>query len=125
MSPFKSSGGRSLGKLLEGYKTSTLGQGFGSGGGSSSSSASGGTIANGIDDAGYRYFTFIEPGSLIVTGSATFDIFCVGGGGGGGATPPGNGSGGAGGGGIALLQNQDLTSGGYNVEVGTGGPGGS
>ena len=36
MSPFKSIKGRALGKLLEGYQTSTLGQGFGSGGGSSS-----------------------------------------------------------------------------------------
>ena len=33
MSPFKSIKGRALGKLLEGYQTSTLGQGFGSGGG--------------------------------------------------------------------------------------------
>ena len=33
MSPFKSVKGRALGKLLEGYQTSTLGQGFGSGGG--------------------------------------------------------------------------------------------
>ena len=35
MSPFKSVKGRALGKLLEGYQTSTLGQGFGSGGGDS------------------------------------------------------------------------------------------
>ena len=35
MSPFKSIKGRALGKLLEGYQTSTLGQGFGSGGGGS------------------------------------------------------------------------------------------
>ena len=33
MSPFKSVKGRALGKLLEGYQTSTLGQGFGSGDG--------------------------------------------------------------------------------------------
>ena len=33
MAPLRSIAGRSLGKLLEGFKTSTLGQGFGSGGG--------------------------------------------------------------------------------------------
>ena len=33
MSPLKSVKGRALGKLLEGYQTSTLGQGFGSGDG--------------------------------------------------------------------------------------------
>ena len=32
MSPFKSSKGRTLGKLLEGYKSSDIGKGFGSGG---------------------------------------------------------------------------------------------
>ena len=42
MSPFKSVKGRALGKLLEGYQTSTLGQGFGSG--------DGGGTAGGITD---------------------------------------------------------------------------
>jgi len=36
MAPLRSIAGRSLGKLLEGFKTSTLGQGFGSGSGSGS-----------------------------------------------------------------------------------------
>ena len=36
MSPLLSSKGRNLGKLVEGYKTSTLGLGLSSGGGSSS-----------------------------------------------------------------------------------------
>ena len=31
MSPFKSIKGRALGKLLEGYKSSDIGKGFGSG----------------------------------------------------------------------------------------------
>ena len=44
MSPFKSSAGRSLGKLIEGYKSSTIGQGFGSGGGGGSGED--GTISN-------------------------------------------------------------------------------
>jgi hypothetical protein len=43
MSPFKSVKGRALGKLLEGYQTSTLGQGFGSGDG-------GGGVSGGITD---------------------------------------------------------------------------
>ena len=36
MSPFKSSAGRALGKMLEGYKSSDIGKGFGSGGGGGS-----------------------------------------------------------------------------------------
>lgn len=36
MSPFKSIKGRALGKMLEGYKSSDIGKGFGSGGGGSS-----------------------------------------------------------------------------------------
>ena len=32
MSPFKSSAGRQLGKMLEGFKSSDVGKGFGSGG---------------------------------------------------------------------------------------------
>lgn len=46
MSPFKSVKGRSLGKLLEGYQTSTLGQGFGSGG----SGGGGGSAISSIAD---------------------------------------------------------------------------
>lgn len=46
MSPFKSIKGRALGKLLEGYQTSTLGQGFGSGSGSSGGGAEDGTVSN-------------------------------------------------------------------------------
>jgi len=45
MSPFKSIKGRALGKLLEGYQTSTLGQGFGSGG-SGAAAAENGTVSN-------------------------------------------------------------------------------
>ena len=33
MSPFKSSAGRALGKMLEGYKSSDIGKGFGAGSG--------------------------------------------------------------------------------------------
>ena len=44
MSPFKSIKGRALGKLLEGYKSSDIGKGFGSGGGGGSSTIT--SIAN-------------------------------------------------------------------------------
>ena len=44
MSPFKSITGRALGKLLEGYKSSDIGKGFGSGGGGGSSTIT--SIAN-------------------------------------------------------------------------------
>ena len=44
MSPFKSIAGRALGKLLEGYKSSDIGKGFGSGGGGGSSTIT--SIAN-------------------------------------------------------------------------------
>ena len=51
MSPFKSIKGRALGKLLEGYKSSDIGKGFGSGDGGGGSvsgpySATGGNVAN-------------------------------------------------------------------------------
>ena len=44
MSPFKSINGRSLGKLLEGYKSSDIGKGFGSGDGSGGGSGGGASI---------------------------------------------------------------------------------
>lgn len=44
MSPFKSIAGRALGKLLEGYKSSDIGKGFGSGSGGAA--AEDGTISN-------------------------------------------------------------------------------
>ena len=45
MAPFKSSAGRSLGKLIEGFKSSTIGQGFGSGGaGGGGLTVTGGTL---------------------------------------------------------------------------------
>ena len=45
MSPFKSSKGRSLGKLIEGFKSSTIGQGFGSGSGAAAEIRATGGIA--------------------------------------------------------------------------------
>ena len=80
MSPFKSSKGRSLGKLIEGFKSSTIGQGFGSGGGGGVTS--GGTIS---DSNGYRYHTFFSPGSFVVGSVTEIDVLAIGGGGAGGS----------------------------------------
>ena len=85
MSPFKSSAGRSLGKLIEGFKSSTIGQGFGSGGGGSYFS-SGGTKTQPGD--GYVYHTFNSPGSYDFEttggpGVKVIEVELLGGGGGG------------------------------------------
>ena len=86
MSPFKSITGRALGKLLEGYKSSDIGKGFGSGGGGLYT-ASGGTVELGYAYDARKYFAFIAPGAFLITGSGTksFDILVVGGGGQGGS----------------------------------------
>ena len=68
MSPFKSIAGRALGKLLEGYKSSDIGKGFGSGGGGGGPiTASGGTL---IDESGYWINVFTDPGA------ATYTLVC-------------------------------------------------
>ena len=112
MSPFKSIAGRALGKLLEGYRSSDIGKGFGSGS-SGQYTASGGTVQLGYEYAGRKSFAFIGPGTFLITGAGTrsFDILVVGGGGQGGNGPSGHGSGGAGGGGIAFSPNVDLAAG--------------
>ena len=58
MAPFKSSKGRSLGKLIEGFKSSTIGKGFGSGGGG------GATTSGGVATKSRWIYphTFITPG---------------------------------------------------------------
>ena len=80
MSPFKSSKGRSLGKLIEGFKSSTIGQGFGSGDG-------GGITTGGTESehGGYKYHTFKESGNFVVGSVSQIDILAVGGGGAGGS----------------------------------------
>ena len=80
MSPFKSSAGRSLGKLIEGFKSSTIGQGFGSGGAGGGLTVTGGTLnEDGLVDGNYTYFAFTQPGNLtaIGTGQKSFDILVV------------------------------------------------
>ena len=115
MSPFRSSKGRSLGKLIEGFKSSTIGQGFGSGGGGESAVTSGGTIS---DSGGYRYHTFFTPGSFVTGPISEIDILAVGGGGAGGSY---YGAGG-GGGGVVKWLNAPLTDvSALTVTVGEGG----
>ena len=129
MSPFKSSAGRQLGKMLEGFKSSTIGQGFGSGGGEPSIQATGGELLNGqpasVGNASYKYHYFKTPGTLIFPDRADFngdvDVLLVGGGGSGG-----NRSGGGGGaGGIAVGTNIVFPGVGQlsiPITVGEGGP---
>ena len=122
MAPFKSSGGRSLGKLLEGFKTSTLGQGFGSGSGSPGIFlATGGDIASVKEPGnGYAYHTFGTPGTFEVQlGDTLVDILVVAGGGGGG----GRAGGGGGAGGVVYIDRVPLSVGTYPVVVGPGGAG--
>lgn len=129
MSPFRSSKGRSLGKLIEGFKSSTIGQGFGSGGGGGGGVATGGVES---ESNGYRYHTFIAPGTFTVGSTTAIDLLAVGGGGAGGSY---YGAGG-GGGGVVTWLNVPLVNvteldiaigdGGANTSPGThsGAPGG-
>jgi hypothetical protein len=118
MSPFKSIKGRALGKLLEGYKSSDIGKGFGSGGSGSNNTATGGT-KNFISGDTYHVFTHANaPESFVVEGTITnCEVLIVGGGGGCGFDV----GGGGGGGGIAHFTNLDFGTGSYTVQIGSGG----
>ena len=109
MSPFKSSAGRALGKMLEGFKSSDVGKGFGSGdGGTVILQATGGEVALGssqdVDNRTYRYHYFKTPGTLVLPDAGNFDgqleVLIIAGGGAGGQRS----GGGGGAGGIALAQ---------------------
>ena len=109
MSPFKSSAGRALGKMLEGFKSSDVGKGFGSGGGGTVIlQATGGEVALGssqdVDNRTYRYHYFKTPGTLVLPDAGNFDgqleVLIIAGGGAGGQRS----GGGGGAGGIALAQ---------------------
>ena len=67
MSPFKSSAGRSLGKLIEGFKSSTIGSGLPTRGTRATSRiiASGGDLVYEPGN-GYKYHTFDGPGQFEV-----------------------------------------------------------
>ena len=114
MSPFRSSKGRSLGKLIEGFKSSTIGQGFGSGGGVSA------TTSGGIESeaSGYKYHTFIGPGTFTVGPVTAIDILAVGGGGAGGSY---YGAGGGGGGVVTWLNVSLVNVPALDIAVGEGG----
>ena len=115
MSPFRSSKGRSLGKLIEGFKSSTIGQGFGSGGGGAATSTSGGLES---ESGGYRYHTFIQPGSFIVGPVSAIDLLAVGGGGAGGSY---YGAGGGGGGVVTWLNVPLVNVTELDIAIGDGG----
>ena len=102
MSPFKSIKGRALGKLLEGYKSSDIGKGFGSGGGGGpsglgpvavpSSLATGGTVE--LIGTLVRH-TFTSPGTFLTGDNhpGTVEYLIIAGGGGGGGAHHGGGGG--------------------------------
>tara|TARA_B100002019_G_C21174077_1_gene550088 strand:- start:50 stop:1084 length:1035 start_codon:yes stop_codon:yes gene_type:complete len=127
MSPFKSIKGRALGKLLEGYKSSDIGKGFGGAGDSKITLATGGTKTQYTQ--GTKVWTVHE---FTSTGTSTFDVLggssedvrvlVVGGGGGGGGGCPG-GAGGGGGGAVIHRDDVPFSPGTYNVIIGTGGSG--
>jgi hypothetical protein len=126
MSPFKSIKGRALGKLLEGYKSSDIGKGFGSGDGGGVSGpyiGTGGNVSAFLHSSGFAYHTFTSPGTFIMTGGVEdAQVFLVGPGGGGAGGNGGSGGGGAGG--IVHLTGHTLQPGVYSIEVPSGGAGG-
>lgn len=120
MAPFKSSAGRSLGKLLEGYKSSTIGQGFGSGG-----SGGGVFLATGGNETvadGKRFHVYNSlPGNAqtfeVLGGEKEVKFILVAGGGSGCG---GYGGGGAGGG-IVYSESLPVSTGTYTCVIGAGG----
>ena len=128
MSPFKSSAGRQLGKMLEGFKSSDIGKGFGSGGSGGSAQATGGEVLLGTSyvdgNRTYKYHYFTSPGSFIMPNKALFDgdtdVLVVAGGGSGGNRS----GGGAGAGGVAVGTNVSFPGNGQlsiPITVGNGG----
>jgi len=121
MSPFKSITGRALGKLLEGYKSSDIGKGFGAGG-STVNAATGGTYTV-AGDSHYHVFTYGNgPETFNVIGTITnCEVLVVGGGGGCGYDV----GGGGGAGGVVHFTSIDFDQGIYSVNIGGGGTPGS
>ena len=140
MSPFKSIKGRALGKLLEGYKSSDIGKGFGEEElPISPITATGGTKVTNVGD-GYIYHVYeqVQVGSpkqdyfTVTAGNNTVEVLVIGGGGGGGSMPGTNGAPeagnngsnpGGGGGGAAVGPVGTLRPGSYPLTVGAGGRG--
>tara|TARA_B100001939_G_C16936447_1_gene616220 strand:- start:1597 stop:2664 length:1068 start_codon:yes stop_codon:yes gene_type:complete len=129
MSPFKSSAGRQLGKMLEGFKSSDIGKGFGGGGGGTVLQASGGEIALGtsatLDGTDYKYHYFRTPGTFLIPDADIFDeeidVLVIAGGAAGGQRS----GGGGGAGGIAVAENVPFgsTSGQLTIPITVGGGG--
>ena len=119
MSPFKSIKGRALGKMLEGFKSSDIGKGFGSGGGGSATSITGGSVIPASQNPdGYTLHIFTSPDNFVISGGpVAVDLVLIGGGGGGG----GRLGGGGGGGGYLYLQNKSYGDGVFPVVIGDGG----
>ena len=130
MSPFKSSAGRQLGKMLEGFKSSDVGKGFGAGGVSGTVlQASGGEIVLGtdatLDGTVYKYHYFKTPGTFIMPDAALFDeeidVLVIAGGAAGGQRS----GGGGGAGGIAVAEQVPFgsTVGSLSIPISVGGGG--
>ena len=136
MSPFKSSAGRQLGKMLEGFKSSDVGKGFGAGGAAAggAAQATGGEVLLGTSyvdgNKTYRYHYFKAPGSFIMPDKAAFDgdldvlVVAGGGSGGPGYSPTYVGGGGGGAGGVisgSKSQLSEIPAGNHIITVGGGG----
>ena len=117
MAPFKSSKGRSLGKLLGGYKSSDIGKGFG--GSSGVTFITGGAVIPAAQNPdGYTLHIFTSPDQFVISGGpVAVDLMLVGGGGGSG----GRLGGGGGGGGYLYLPNKTYGDGTFPVVIGNGG----
>ena len=131
MSPFKSIKGRALGKLLEGYKSSDIGKGFGSGGAGGGSSLDPVAVPSVLATGGnvelignlVRH-TFTSPGTFLTGDShpGTIEYIILAGGGGGGGAHHG---GGGGSGGLIYHPSASVnTNNSYPITVGEGGQGG-
>ena len=121
MAPFKSSKGRSLGKLLGGYKSSDIGKSFGSGAPAGGFVASGGNVSDDVN-AGKRFHVFNSaPGApqpfTVALGARNAHFILVAGGGSG----CGGYGGGGGGGGVAYSESFPLEPGEYTAVIGAGG----
>ena len=122
---FKSSKGRDLGKELDVFKSTSIGQGIGGGGVAAPTDidATGGAITE--PGNGFKYHVFLHnaPGSFVVDGgSGTIGVLCVAGGGAGGATG-GNAQAAGGGGGGGTIFKEGPVSGPitFTCTVGSGG----
>ena len=124
MSPFKSSAGRSLGKLIEGFKSSTIGQGFGSGsGGGATIRATGGISV--IHDNKVVHLFQTSQNFTTLSDWRDYDVeWIIVGGGGAGQTSNGGGTAGGGGGAGGYRTGETQVTGtgtSFNVNIGNGG----